>query len=132
MRTITKSECLALIERLAEKGECLSCDANGLVSECGDIFQYPYRCPICNGEKNNTRALPVVIGDVLEKFHEENPLKDEYFKGLEKTGTGILIKLWRDCGFSRSLQEILEGWVDGSDDIIGKEAELFLFLNEIL
>lgn len=122
MKTITKSECLALIERL-ESGKC----------RC---LKYNVEC-FCE-----TADGPVVIGDVLGKMESQ---------GMSYDNAEDILRLWSKCGFSKSLQEILGGaevqefvcaypcskkGEDGHfcsvEEITGKVADLFDFLNQIL
>lgn len=126
MKTIPKKTAEEIIERLAKKGDCLNCDANGLVSDCGDTCQYPYHCPICLGEKKGVRTMPVMIGDVLAKISQNlDTVNNGEFECLEEC-----LRLWFYClPFDKSLQEI----IDKQPEELSKEAsDLFLFLNEIL
>ena len=101
-----------LIERLA-KHKVPKQWHSGCHWELCRLEKGKYICPECNQvqvlPKDEFEYSPVLIGNVLEKmgirFCEPTPHKS--------TTLGYrLLELWRECGFSKPLQTILEesGW----------------------
>ena len=89
-----------LIERLANKEE---------ICKCG-------RCSICQSE--NVKLSQVKIGDILAKIKKEG--REEIIEVHYNDGAYVammhrwraerhkLVNLWGDCGFNKSLNEIVE------------------------
>ena len=78
-----------LIEKLGKR-KSMRCN------KCGD-YDYQKSCSCGKMEKT---FEPILIGDVLEKMKEKGG-------GIHKImGYMELVKLWQDCGFTKSLQNI--------------------------
>lgn len=97
----TKQEIQELIERLADKE------------------YHP-------GDKRKTdpQVHPVLIGDVLERMRAENLRFSQIEDGSKRPAyleTAVLVRLWMPCGFTKSLQQIVEesGWEDHCDPDCG-------------
>lgn len=58
-----------------------------------------------------SRIKPVLIGDVLEELQQES---SEFMKNEVSIEAMQVIRLWSKCGFTTSLQSIIEasGWED--------------------
>ena len=92
---MNKQQCLDLIAGLAHR-ECLC--------KCS--------CPACTHEcMSESGQSKVLLGDVLEKMKDVQFMK---FGGMYE-----VVELWYDCGFTKSLQEMLEFEMEG-ECIIGK------------
>lgn len=145
---VTKEQCMALIERLADNTHyyytCEKCQVNVLCSSCGS-----------SGQRH-----PIMLTDVLEKMKEESKLnrfynnvcscwKDDCACPSGKTvdHQTELLELWHNCGITKSLQNILNDaeWEDighhthnmrdcrqcANKPMIGSAADLFRFLSSL-
>ena len=84
-----KTDIQNLIEQLEESSiTCCSCT-----------------CIKCEKCKKAMHAFPILIGDVLDKLPEELWVSGNHYVG---DGVGEFIHLWRQCGLTKSLQEIYE------------------------
>jgi len=117
-----KDQVNKLIEKLAPvmTVNC-GCDCHGCVDRC------------------DGKSYPLLIGSVLERMENSKQKQSEKNHDFD-----VLCELWRKCGFTKSLQQILEeGWeevevinIHGDDvDLEWKlkqpARELFEFLIEI-
>lgn len=92
---------LTLIDHLAAKYQ----------DNCWTCVMLDPECNMCDGKGKIIVGHPILIGDVLESIEklkkEHMPTKDNFPETMTiDTATPGLIREWRPCGFTKSLQEI--------------------------
>lgn len=169
-QTITKSECEAMIDKLADKTLSFGC----VIAQSDKICTWKIVGQTNHGVmKAYTKYMmfsqitgailtdeairkdeinlghPVLIGDVLEKLKEKTELDNDMGDVFISTNTNAqrIICLWFSCGFTKSLNQILEeALTKASCDFVNNtcsseceevlkndtpQSNLFLFLNQL-